>query len=65
MNRYSQIVPKDINYTSGYKKCGIVNDEQDYLCLKNEYDCPINSIIINSSRELPGEDYHSYKLGDN
>ena len=65
VNRYSQIIPKDTNCTSGYKKCGRVSDEQDYLCLKNEYDCPINSIIINSSRELPGEDYRSYKLGDN
>ena len=64
VNRYSHIIPNDGNCKSGYKKCGIVNDAEDYLCLKEEYDCPINSIIIKPKNELPDSDYKSYQFGD-
>lgn len=64
MNRYSHIIPNDGNCKSGYKKCGIINYDEDYLCLKEDYDCPINSIIIKSKNETPGIDYTSYAFGD-
>ena len=64
VNRYSHIIPNDGNCKSGYKKCGIVNDAEDYLCLKEESDCPINSIIIKPKNELPDSDYKSYQFGD-
>ena len=64
VNRYSLIIPNDGNCKSGYKKCGIINDARDYLCLKEEYDCPINSIIIKQKNELPDSDYKSYQFGE-
>ena len=64
VNRYSHIIPRDGNCTSGYKKCGIINSANDYLCLKEESDCPINSIIVKNSNEAPDSDYKSYLFGD-
>ena len=63
--RYSDIIPNNGNCKSGYKKCGIINNDKDYLCLKEEYDCPINSVIIKPNNEAPDSDYKSYKLGEN
>ena len=64
VSRYSDIIPNNGNCKSGYKKCGIINDDKDYICLKEEYDCPINSIIIKSNNEPPDNDYKSYKFGE-
>ena len=64
VTRYSHIIPNEKNCISGYKKCGIINDAKDYLCLKEEYDCPINSIIIKSENEPPDIDYKSYQFCD-
>ena len=63
MSFYSHIIPNDGNCTSGYKKCGIVNNNKDYLCLKEDFDCPINSIIIQSNNITPGNEYKSYEFG--
>ena len=45
---YTDIVPKDKDCKYGYKKCGIVNEQKDYLCLKidKQFECPINEIIV-------------------
>ena len=64
VTRYSHIIPKDGNCSLGYKKCGIINNISDYLCLKEKYDCPINSIIVNDTNEAPDSDYKSYPFGD-
>ena len=37
----------------------ILNDAEDYLCLKEEYDCPINSIILKLENKAPDSDYKS------
>ena len=57
------VIWKEENCRTGYKKCGLVNSN-DSLCLKldeNE-DCPINKIIIDNN-ETYGN-YKSFKLGD-
>ena len=63
---YVDIVPKNKNCRFGYKKCGIINENKDYLCLKNdkEYECPINDIIVKTKNESIEEGYQSFKLGD-
>jgi hypothetical protein len=62
---YVDIVPKDKDCRYGYKKCGIINEKKDYLCLKTdkEFECPINDIIVKSNNEME-EGYLSFKLGD-
>jgi hypothetical protein len=62
---YFDIVSKDKDCLYGYKKCGIINEKKDYLCLKNdkEFECPINDIIVKSDNESI-DGYHSFKLGD-
>ena len=62
--RYSHIIPNDGNCLAGYKKCGIINNVSDYLCLNEMYECPINSIIINDTNEAPDSDYKSFPFGD-
>ena len=63
---YVDIVPKNKSCRFGYKKCGIINENKDYLCLKNdkEYECPINDIIVKTKNESIEEGYQSFKLGD-
>ena len=62
-----QIIPKNGNCQEGYKKCGKINENDDYLCLSEDYDCPINSIIIKLNDNPPSSKYRytSYKLGNN
>ena len=63
---YEHIITKDQNCPYGYKKCGIVNEQKDYLCLKidKEFGCPINDIIVKSNNDTIEEGYRSFKLGD-
>ena len=63
---YYDIIPKDQSCRYGYKKCGIINENKDYLCIKKgkEFDCPINDIIVKSNNESIEEGYRSFKLGD-
>jgi hypothetical protein len=62
---YFDIVSKDKDCLYGYKKCGIINEKKDYLCLKSdkEFECPINDIIVKPDNESI-DGYHSFKLGD-
>ena len=66
MTPYVDIVPKDKDCRYGYKKCGIVNEKKDSLCLSmdKEFECPINDIIVKSNNESIEEGYRSFKLGD-
>ena len=66
---YTQIKTKDEICDKGYRKCGRVNEEEDFLCLKEDYSdfqCPINKIVILSNNKTPSDDYNykKYKIGD-
>ena len=63
---YYDIISKDQDCRYGYKKCGIINENKDYLCIKKgkEFDCPINDIIVKSNNDSIEEGYRSFKLGD-
>jgi hypothetical protein len=62
---YSQIKPKNGNCDSGYKKCGKINKDGDFLCLEEELECPINDIIVKSTNSPPsGAEYSKYQIGD-
>ena len=45
-------VSKDEDCQNGYKKCGKLDEMDNYLCIPNNEDCPINDIVI-SNRERP------------
>lgn len=66
VNRYAHIIPKNGTCKEGYKKCGKINENQDYLCLKEDenYGCPINDIIIKSDNQSLGSYYRSFQLGN-
>ena len=54
---------------NGYRKCGIINKNEDFLCLKEDYSdfkCPINKIIILSNNKTPSDNfkYKKYKIGE-
>jgi hypothetical protein len=61
------IIPKNQNCKEGYKKCGKINENDDYLCLTEDSECPINSLIIKPNNITPTGNYNykSYKLGSN
>ena len=52
-------VSKDENCQTGYKKCGKLDEMDNYLCIPNDEDCPINDIIITNeiNQELEEENY--------
>ena len=64
---YSQIKPQNGVCPSGYKKCGIVNQNKDILCLNEDifdFKCPINEIIVKTNDIPPGGNYKRFQLGD-
>ena len=66
---YTQIKAKDEICDKGYRRCGKVNEEEDFLCLKEDYfdfQCPINKIVILSNNNTPYDNYNykKYKIGD-
>ena len=62
---YSQIKPKNGNCDSGYKKCGKINKDGDFLCFEEELECPINDIIVKSTNSPPSDaEYSKYQIGD-
>ena len=66
---YTQIKAKDEICDKGYRRCGKVNEEEDFLCLKEDYSdfkCPINKIVILSNNNTPTDNYNykKYKIGD-
>ena len=52
-------VLKDEDCQNGYKKCGKLDEMDNYLCIPNDEDCPINDIIITKeiSQELEKQNY--------
>ena len=66
---YTQIKDKNENCDNGYRRCGILNKEGDFLCLKEDYsdfECPINKIVILSNNDTPSDNYNykKYEIGD-
>ena len=66
---YTQIKTKDENCDKGYRRCGKINEEEDFLCLKEDYadfKCPINKIVILSNNKTPSDNYKykKYKIGE-
>ena len=66
---YTQIKTKDEICDKGYRKCGKVDDDEDFLCLKednSDFKCPINKIVILSNNNSPTDqyNYYKYKIGD-
>ena len=58
------IIKKGQNCESGYKQCGRVNNK-DYLCLDDEYECPINKIVIDENITPPTDfNYKTKTIGD-
>ena len=66
---YFQIKPKDEKCPTGYRKCAIINEDEDFLCLDEdvfEFKCPINNIVVKGDN-IPPDDgckYTSFKMGD-
>ena len=54
------------NCRDGYTKCGMINTEDTYLCLKlaQGEKCPVNDIIINDEPILNDFEYKTFELGD-
>jgi len=66
---YAQIKTKNEVCDKGYRRCGKINKEEDFLCLKEDYsdfECPINKIVILPNNETPSDNYNykKYKIGD-
>ena len=58
-------VLKDEECEKGYKKCGLLDDMGNYLCLPEEEACPINDIKVTDRRspELEGKNYNFSYIG--
>ena len=63
-NYFKNSVFKEENCTEGYKKCGKLDDMDNYLCLPKDEPCPVNDIKILDEKDDNLTDYKSYKIGD-
>ena len=66
---YTQIKAKNETCDKGYRRCGKVNEEEDFFCFKEDYpdfECPINKILILPNNDTPSDNfnYKKYKIGD-
>ena len=66
---YTQLKTKNENCDNGYRRCGKINEDEDFICFKEDYSdfkCPINKIIILSNNETPSDNlkYKKYKIGE-
>ena len=60
----THIINKGQECPSGYSQCGKLNSK-DYLCLDEDYGCPINKIIVDENSEPPIDfNYQTEKIGD-
>ena len=58
------IINKGKQCPEGYKQCGKLNSK-DYLCLDEDYGCPINDIVVDGNSSPPsGYNYKTKILGD-
>ena len=61
---FQNSVLKGENCSEGYKKCGKLDDMDNYLCIPKNESCPVNDIKILDERNDNLTDYESYKFGD-
>jgi hypothetical protein len=61
---FQNSVLKGENCSEGYKKCGKLDDMDNYLCIPKNESCPVNDIKILDERNDNLTDYESYKIGD-
>ena len=59
---FKNSVGKNENCKSGYKKCGKLDNMDNYICILDNETCPINDIIISEKNDLPN--YEKYQLND-
>ena len=60
-------VLKDEDCQTGYKKCGKLDEMNNYLCIPNDEDCPINDITISNeiNEELLQQNYSYINISNN
>ncbi len=58
-------VLKDEECQNGYKKCGKLDDMNNYLCVPQDEECPINDIIVSSRERDDLKDYNFTVIEDN
>ena len=63
---FKNSVGKNENCTNGYKRCGKLDDLDNYICISENEVCSINDIFISKDKNLTGyESYQKYALNDN
>lgn len=62
---FKDSVGKNDNCKKGYKKCGKLDNMENYLCIPENESCPINDIFISSIKNDSFNDaYKIYEIGD-
>jgi hypothetical protein len=60
--RFWDLVITDSNCPNGHKKCGLLDNFNNTLCVKNEEMCPINDIFALPSNQTQPENYNRLDL---
>ena len=50
-------VKKGEKCKEGYKQCGILDSLDNIICIKEEQQCPINRIVIDTTQSAPNDNY--------
>ena len=50
-------VKKGEKCKEGYKQCGILDSLDNIMCIKEEQQCPINRIVIDTTQSAPNDNY--------
>ena len=61
---FKNSVLKGENCSEGYKKCGKLDDMDNYLCLPIDEPCPVNDIKVLDQKDDNLTDYTFYQIGD-
>ena len=64
-NYFKHSVGKNETCEKGYKMCGKLDDTDNYLCILEDENCPVNDImILNERNDSLNDTYESYKIGN-
>ena len=62
---FKDSVGKDENCKKGFKKCGKLDNMENYICLPENESCPINDIFVsNIKNDSLNDTYEIYEFGD-